>query len=249
MKPDELIGHHPFLLCFHRNTLVGCLACPPGTQNTVWVRIFAAQERGSPKRLWERVWQVAKRELLNMGVGTVAVLVISPWFEPLLIDAQFQVTNGVIFLEWRRQQEARRVSPNASIRECEPADLDQIIELDNRAFQNIWRNSPFELSAAFRQASYATVYMVEGNLVGYQLSTTSAWGAHLARLAVDPAWQRRGIGSALVVDLIQQMSRLGLSRVTVNTQEDNRNSIRLYYNLGFVETGDRYPIYELTLPT
>jgi ribosomal-protein-alanine N-acetyltransferase len=79
------------------------------------------------------------------------------------------------------------------------------------------------------------------------VTTASPFGAHLARLAVDPAFQHRGIGRALVVDLLGQLRRRGFDSVTLNTQSDNRRSQDLYRGLGFRETGQRYPMFEIAL--
>jgi hypothetical protein len=37
-------------------------------------------------------------------------------------------------------------------------------------------------------------------------------------------------------------------RLTVNTQSDNASSLALYKKTGFLETGERYPVYELQVP-
>ncbi|MDP3184422.1 MAG: GNAT family N-acetyltransferase, partial [Anaerolineales bacterium] len=66
----------------------------------------------------------------------------------------------------------------------------------------------------------------------------------LARLAVRQEAQGYGVGRALVSDLLQTLARRGAWRLTVNTQEDNASSLSLYKKLGFIETGDRYPVFE-----
>ena len=93
----------------------------------------------------------------------------------------------------------------------------------------------------------ATVAEDNGCVIGYQISTGSRLGGHLARLGVRKEAQGRGIGSALVSDLIQRLSSQNLGRVTVNTQSDNAASLSLYQKMGFVQTGEQYPvcIYQL----
>jgi ribosomal protein S18 acetylase RimI-like enzyme len=83
----------------------------------------------------------------------------------------------------------------------------------------------------------------ETGIIGYQISTTSAMGGHLARLAVLPAYQGRRIGYALLNDLLRQFVYRGIFRVTVNTQSDNLASLKLYEKAGFERTGERYPVY------
>jgi RimJ/RimL family protein N-acetyltransferase len=39
------------------------------------------------------------------------------------------------------------------------------------------------------------------------------------------------------------MAGLRPSRLTVNTQDNNHISIKLYEKAGFVRTGDAYPVY------
>ena len=80
-------------------------------------------------------------------------------------------------------------------------------------------------------------------MIGYQLSTGTPIGAHLARLAVRPELQGRGLGAALVSDLIERIQNNGGTRVTVNTQADNMSSLALYHKLGFRRTGEQYPVY------
>jgi ribosomal-protein-alanine N-acetyltransferase len=80
-------------------------------------------------------------------------------------------------------------------------------------------------------------------VVGYHLSTRNSLGVHLARLAVRPETQGRGIGQALVQDLFLQAEQRGIRRFTVNTQNDNAASLAIYKKLDFFETGERYPVY------
>ncbi|MEJ5226157.1 MAG: GNAT family N-acetyltransferase, partial [Anaerolineales bacterium] len=79
--------------------------------------------------------------------------------------------------------------------------------------------------------------------VGYQISTFGPFGAHLARLAVHPNAQQRGVGRALLADLIDKVSAHGLQRITVNTQGKNLVSQALYRKMGFVPSGESYPVF------
>jgi ribosomal-protein-alanine N-acetyltransferase len=234
LAPEALLGRVPFLLLSDKqNNLAACLACPIGPQHFAWIRIFASTADYAPQHAWARLWPEAIEELQALGCQRIAALLLSQWLDPLLMQAGFKETNAVIFLE--------------TLRSLRASDVEAVIDLDQRAFRSIWSNPREELLEAIHQASISTIVEYEGQVLGYQVSTTSAWGAHLARLAVDPEWQRKGIGHAIVADLIRQTSKRGYPRLTVNTQEDNLQSIHLYQRLGFKLTGDRYPVMELEL--
>ena len=125
-----------------------------------------------------------------------------------------------------------------------PEELPQVTEVDTAAFRTIWRNSMSSLNLAYKQAVVATVAEDSQGVVGYQISTYSPLGGHLARLAVHPRAQRQGIGYALIRDMLATFASRGVKRVTVNTQHDNTPSLHLYRKTGFVETGEEYPIFQ-----
>jgi ribosomal protein S18 acetylase RimI-like enzyme len=195
--------------------------------------------------IWDYLWPIALENLQNEGCQSIVALIVSSWFEPLLIRSGFEEINAVIFLEWRANFPAEAEPAPGTIRGMRDADIEAIIDLDQRAFSGIWSNPREELLEAFKQAALCTVLEENGKLLGYQISTASTWGAHLARLAVDPDRQGMGIGQAIVADLMRQVRKRGYYRLTVNTQEDNTRSYRLYQRLGFMLTGDRYPVYHL----
>ena len=126
-------------------------------------------------------------------------------------------------------------------------DLPMVEKIDAAAFGEIWRNSYDSVELSFRQSALATVAEEEAGINGYQISTASPMGGHLARLAVLPENQSRGIGYALVRDTLDQFERRGALRVTVNTQEENLVSLSLYAKLGFRLTGEKYPVYQFDL--
>jgi ribosomal-protein-alanine N-acetyltransferase len=162
----------------------------------------------------------------------------------LLLRSGFIETNAVIFLEWLPISLPTTSAFPGELRGVRQSDIDLLIDLDQETFQGIWSNTRDELLRAFETASIMTVLEFEGELIGYQISTVSAWGTHLARLAVRPTWQGKGIGNAIVKDLMQQVRKRGYHRLTVNTQEDNLRSLALYQRLGFTLTNDRYPVLE-----
>jgi ribosomal-protein-alanine N-acetyltransferase len=198
-------------------------------------------------KLWGTIWSNLLEEAHFSGVEVVYSLVLHDWFQPLLEQSGFVQTNEVVFYEWSGSAGVLDLDRDLTLRRVRQSDMPEIEKIDHDAFAPAWQNSIDTLSTASSLSTYATVCELEGELVGYQISTASALGAHLARLAVKQVHQRRGVGRALVVDMLKHIARRGFDRVTVNTQADNLNSQQLYHSLGFKLTGQRYPMYSCSI--
>ncbi len=244
-SPLDWIGASPFLVAEYQGEPVAALACPPDPPEVYWIRLFAVGERVPVKEVWHMLWAGALGEL-PAGSQTIAcAIVLQDWLKDLLVESSFSSRQEIVMLE----RDQKPVPPAASVsgyslRSMLPSDLPAVAHLDAEAFEPVWQNSLEALKRAFPQAVLASVAEDAQGVIGYQLSTRNPFGAHLARLAVRPGNQRRGIGRALVEDLIRQLAGRGIQRLTVNTQSDNHTSLSLYARTGFVETGERYPVYE-----
>ena len=167
------------------------------------------------------------------------------WFEKVLVRSAFRQVNEVVMLIRPQQFSFPHCESQYAIkiRPMQREDLGDVFRVDANAFGHIWRNSLDALQIAFNQAAYSTVAESDGEIIGYQISTLSPTGGHLARLAVIPDLQLKGIGSALVRDLLENFQHRGVPHVTVNTQIDNVASLTLYEKCGFVRSGEQYPVY------
>jgi ribosomal-protein-alanine N-acetyltransferase len=237
-----------FMIALKDDLPRACLAAPPDPLPIAWIRIFAAAPEDPHTPLWEALWESLHTNARSVDVETIYSLALQPWFEPLISNAGFTQINEVIFYEWSGSAGVLDDQEIHNIRRMRRADLTGVEQIDHSAFAPAWQNSIKTLNTAAKIATYATVCEVEGKMVGYQISTASALGAHLARLAVIPAFQQRGIGRSLVVDMLKHIARRGFDRVTVNTQADNLSSQRLYNRLGFELTGQRYPMFGYHFP-
>jgi ribosomal-protein-alanine N-acetyltransferase len=84
-------------------------------------------------------------------------------------------------------------------------------------------------------------------LVGYAEARRGEVGAHIGRLAVLPRCQEQGIGARLLRDTLTQLWSQGVFRITLNTQESNLSSQRLYLRFGFRPFGERIAVWERVL--
>jgi ribosomal protein S18 acetylase RimI-like enzyme len=239
---DWLGASHYWVLEEDGHTLAA-LACPQDPPGIAWIRLFVSSSTYSESEAWQSLWTKARTQIFATERPIVAAIAMQPWFEGLLLENGFILQQAILMFEWNDAPHTPRPLPRGvRIRRMLPTDLPGVVDLDTAAFAPLWRNSFDALQKAHTQAILAMVAESDEGLLGYQISTGNPLGAHLARLAVRPDRQGQGIGSALIGDLIQHTKRRGKSRITLNTQGDNLNSQNLYERMGFVRTGEQYPV-------
>ena len=154
----------------------------------------------------------------------------------------------IVMLEWRYQPWAGNETNGIRIRKMTESDLPEVEKTDAASFTTLWQNPLDTLRRAYSQTLFATVAEDERGIVGYQLTTGGRTHAHLARLAVHPSAQGQGAGRTLLVELFGRLTQMGVTRLTVNTQSDNDASLGLYQKMGFIRTGEQYPVYTFEIP-
>ena len=245
-QPLDWVGCSPYLVMERGAELLASLACPPDPPQVAWIRLFAAKSEIAAERAWKAMWPKAFDELKKIElVRDAAAISLWSWFSALLLASGFTETNRVVMLSWERGEVSLKLDhPGVLIRHMRLDDIPAVERVDAASFTPIWQNSLASLELAYHQAAVATVAEDNGQILGYQISTATPVGGHLARLAVLPACQGGGIGKALVLDLIWQFQRRGAQRVTVNTQKDNLASLAVYRKAGFIPTGEEFPVFQ-----
>ena len=98
-----------------------------------------------------------------------------------------------------------------------------------------WPIDPSLLPAQVDMKDAACLSLVDGDELlafGQQLRR-SAGRAHLTRLIVRPEARRRGLGRALVGELLTRARANGYGRASLNVNQDNPAALALYEGLGF----------------
>lgn len=245
ISPLDMLDEQPFLVVEQDGQVHAALACPIDPPGIAWLRLFVSSEAVSYEAMWQLLWAEARSRLDRMGADRASAITVHPWFRQMLERSKFKHIQDVVFLIWNAPPRFPfEPSKEFFIRPMYLNDLRAVQEVDEAAFGPTWRNSIKTLNAAFEQSFIATVAEVEQQIVGYQISTAGPLGGHLARLAVHPNWHRRGIGTNLLIDLLWKFIEMKIYKVSVNTQEDNIASLRLYQKVGFRSTGEAYGVYE-----
>jgi ribosomal protein S18 acetylase RimI-like enzyme len=248
--PVEWLGNPLYWVLEDGGHPIAALACPQDPPGIAWVRLFVHSGQFSLEETWQTLWEVAETTLQETGGAQVALICMNEWLMPSLKRTGFQHTQDIVMLEWHgaRVPDTGR-QPEITIRPMEREQLPEVADLDTACFDPLWQNSLSAIERAFSQAAIATLATdAQGRGVGYQISTRNPFGAHLARLGVSPEARCQGVGSRLIAELIHELLRRGVDRLTVNTQGDNTSSLALYEKMGFVRTGEQYPVYTRNIP-
>ncbi len=88
-----------------------------------------------------------------------------------------------------------------------------------------------------------TVGEDEEGIAGYVVAHDAAGEGEILNLAVAPARHRRGIGRALVTQVLAVLGARGVSEVFLEVRESNAGARALYGALGFAEVGRRTRYY------
>lgn len=247
--PLEWLGDKYFWAMEEGSQITAALACPEEAHGIAWVRLFVHTIYWSAENAWTLLWDAAKDDIARGGGAMVAAIAQHNWFAHLLEASGFENRQSIVMLEWKYQPRASFEAKGIQIRKMTEADLADVTEVDYEAFGPLWHNTQDTLKRALTQSLFATVVEDANGIVGYQVTTGSGARAHLARLAVHPAVQGRGVGRALLGNLFDMLVQNNYLKLSVNTQNDNKTSLKLYQRMGFVRTGEAYPVYTFDVPS
>lgn len=224
------------------------LAATPECSAAAWLRFFHAERDGQHEQYFNALVSQAKMVLQAMGAQSLFSLAPYDWLERLLSSKGFKPADQIVTLQ-RNFSEVNYGSTDQRliIREMNYRDMAAVEAIDVAAFDPAWRLNRTSLKKTYHLSASHSVALLEGEIVGYQMSTSAFDSAHLARLAVDPRWQRRGVGRRLVEDMFETFSAIGIKSFSVNTQASNLQSLSLYHALCFEREDRDILVMSLTL--
>jgi len=247
-SPLDRIDESPFLIMQRSGRIIGALSCPPDPPKTAWIQLFLAVAGEYSKSIWNELIQSAILDLENSTAKHLLAIPISPWFSNLLANNGFKEVSRVIVLNLdTRKIDIAHPKSNYKIRDMQISDIQEIEILDRDSFGPVWHNTKRSLEAAFSQAYKATVVLEKETIIGYQISTISSRGIHLARLAILPAYQSKGIASIILIDLINFLNANNKNILSVNTQQNNVCSKSLYKKIGFQPTNEYFQVFGIKI--
>ena len=125
--------------------------------------------------------------------------------------------------------------------------IPEVLDLDQQSLGGLWTADGY-LREIESDCSELLVFRQEDTEPGAIAALGSAWAileeAHITIVAVHPAYQRQGLGQAMLWALLQSAWQRGLERATLEVRESNAAAIALYQKFGFREAGRRRRYYQ-----
>ena len=130
-----------------------------------------------------------------------------------------------------------------TIRLMEERDLDAIMEVEKQCFTLPWSREAFYNELHQNRFAHYLVLEEDDNVIGYCGAWLVVDEAHIANIAVLPAYQGRGLGKVLLSSMIEECKLRAIERMTLEVRESNLVAQSLYKKLGFVEGAIRKNYY------
>jgi ribosomal-protein-alanine N-acetyltransferase len=242
VRPDA-----PFFAALSRGRLCGFLLAIERQPGISLIGAAALDDGWSVESFLDFLLPPLVEVLNSRGVSALVHMGHAPWLTETLQKCGFRLYELVITLEKRDRYLPSDWKWGGDIRGARRQDLPALVALDEVAFIPLWRNNSYTLANALVHATSFTVAETGNVVAGYQFSHLDGRRGHVSRLVVHPKFQGQGIGSALLAAAIQALWDREATVISLNTQQHNEVSQRLYSRFGFQPTGESVPVLWLSL--
>lgn len=135
------------------------------------------------------------------------------------------------------------VPEEPTVRSLGYSDLPAVISIERRSFPTPWSLAMFVLELA-KPSGICLGAPVHGRVAGYLICSRYAEAWHLMNIAVDPGSRRRGLGAAMLAEMLRSIGDDAACTLEVRTS--NASAIGLYERFGFRGAGTRPRYYRDT---
>ena len=120
--------------------------------------------------------------------------------------------------------------------------VDAVLEIENECFAHPWSRQSIESELENKNSVFYTA--LEGDEVaGYIGMSTVLDEGYIFNVAVSAKHRKKGIGSALIQELVTYGKKNNFCFLTLEVRESNENAISLYSKFGFIKVGERKNYY------
>ncbi len=122
-------------------------------------------------------------------------------------------------------------------------DLPMVLAIEEAVFPEPWSHRLFVEELAQRKSRSYRAAWVGNTIVGFGGQMFIDDEGHVNNIAVHPAWQSRGLGGVLMLDLVRTGLARGVRHLTLEVRVGNEPALALYGRFGLAPVGVRPNYY------
>jgi ribosomal-protein-alanine N-acetyltransferase len=121
-----------------------------------------------------------------------------------------------------------------------------VLRIEQQVYPRPWTFGLFLGEISQRASRVYLVARVGSEVVGYAGMFRAVDDGHITTVAVDPAWQRHGVATRMLLALARAAVDRGCRNLTLEVRMSNSGAQALYQRFGFVPAGVRKGYYPET---
>ena len=121
--------------------------------------------------------------------------------------------------------------------------LRSVLRIEAQVYPRPWTLGLFLSELALRTTRVYVVAKVGATVAGYAGLMLTGSDGHITTIAVDPPWQRAGIGSRLLLALSRAGVARGCTALTLEVRMSNEAAQAMYRRFGYAPAGVRRNYY------
>lgn len=122
------------------------------------------------------------------------------------------------------------------------AHIDGVCKIEEACFSHPWSRQSVESELANENSVF--IVAVEGEkVIGYIGMSVVIDEGYIFNVAVNADFRRKGVGTALINELVTYGKKNDLCFITLEVRESNQAAISLYSDFGFIKVGERKNYY------
>jgi ribosomal-protein-alanine N-acetyltransferase len=121
--------------------------------------------------------------------------------------------------------------------------LPQVLAIEKLVYPTPWSELAFR-SEISKPYSVCLVALLDQKVIGYGCMNVTLEEAHILNIAVAPPYQRKKLGTAMMLRLLEEARKRGALSCYLEVRVSNLPACSLYRKLGFETVGTRKRYYK-----
>jgi [ribosomal protein S18]-alanine N-acetyltransferase len=240
-----LLKRYPAVGLFHRESLQGFLLSQITHPPASWISGFGVSwgESGNYTTILNKLLPTLEAQLLRRGVHQLHYSgndLERDWLHTQLLKWGFQPYSYLYAYDKFDYKMPSSGNQQVTLRPVDiTEDMVALLNLEQLCFEDLWRYDATAFTDIAATHPYFVVAEWRNQVIGYQFNALESDSGYLVRIAVHPAYHGQGIGARFMAEAIHFFEREKVTRIMLNTQEDNSHAHSLYEWFGFIRLQQR----------